>query len=280
MLGVWRSHADYQRFMVERINREFRRNPRAVDEFETAVLKMYYLDLDKIKNDSAELFSAVGRPSNQQPEVFRSLLLMSHFKYAGFDEWAAYASATPILCDLIGVTADSFPGASTHRDFLQRLWKAGKPNRLKKVGRKPKGKHGKSKLPPKHPGVVSYMVEKALSGEVFKVIPERLLQAIFMKTAVLPSANAGLLGDTSRMAVSGDGTCVESHASSYGHKSCSCDGPCSCPRRFADPEAKWGWDSYHERWFPSGLPVGQTGASRHFRGAKAQGIHGVSTLRS
>jgi hypothetical protein len=57
------------------------------------------------------------------------------------------------------------------------------------------------------------------------------------------------LGDTNKLIVSGDGTCVESHASSFGHKTCSCVGSCSCPRSFADPEAKWGWDSYHERWF-------------------------------
>jgi hypothetical protein len=26
-------------------------------------------------------FFALGKPSNQQPEIFRSLILMSHFKY-------------------------------------------------------------------------------------------------------------------------------------------------------------------------------------------------------
>ena len=91
------------------------------------------------------------------------------------------------------------------------------------------------------------MVKKALSGEVFKAIPERLLQSIFMKTAVIPSANAGLLGDPLKLNISGDGTCVESHTYPSGHKTCSCQGTCSCPRKFADPEAKWGWDSYHER---------------------------------
>jgi len=70
-----------------------------------------------------------------------------------------------------------------------------------------------------------------------------------MKTAVIPSANAGLLGDPLKLNISGDGTCVESHAYPSGHKTCSCQQPCSCRRRFADPEAHWGWDSYHERWF-------------------------------
>ena len=249
LFGFWRNNADYQRFMVAAVNREFRHNPKAIDAYETAILKMYYLNPDNIKGDFLPLFSATGRPSNQQPELFRSLLLMSHCRFAGIDEWVAHAAATPILCALVGVTPDSFPGASTHRDFLTRLWMTEKPDKKKDFATKPKGKHGKNKLPPKHPGIIAYMVEKALSGKVFQAIPERLLQTIFTKTAVIPSAKADLLGDTNNLAVSGDGTCVESHASHYGRKTCKCSGDCYCPRSFADPDAKWGWDSYHERWF-------------------------------
>jgi len=249
LLGAWRNNAAYQRFMVDAVKKEFKRNPKAINNYETAILKMYYLNLDNIRDDFLPLFSITGKPSNQQPELFRSITLMSHFKYQGIDEWVAHASATPVLCALVGVTTDNFPGASTHRDFISRIWMARQPNRKKRFTAKPKGKHGKNKLPPKHPGIVAYMVEKALSGQVFKAIPERLLQTIFMKTAVIPSANAGLLGDVNNITTSGDGTCVESHANPYGHKTCKCENICDCPRSFADPEATWGWDSYHEKWF-------------------------------
>lgn len=59
----------------------------------------------------------------------------------------------------------------------------------------------------------------------------------------------GLLGDTNKLIISADGTCITSNSSSYGHKICNCKSDCSCPRTFADQYAKWGWDSYHERWF-------------------------------
>jgi len=235
--------------MIKAVNKVFKLNPKAIETYEAAILKMCYLNTDTIKSDFMPLFSVTGKPSNQQPELFRSFILMSHCKYAGIDEWVAHASSTPILCALAGVSADDFPGASTHRDFLSRLWMADKPDKEKKFIAKSKGKHGKNKLPPKNPGIVAYMVEKALSGTVFEAIPERLLQSIFMKTAVIPSAKAGLLGDVNNLAASGDGTCIESHASHYGHKICKCADACTCPRSFADPEAKWGWDSYHERWF-------------------------------
>jgi len=249
LLGIWRCHSDYQRVMVESVNKMFKHNPKSIQNHETAILKMYHLDIDCIKDDFIPLFSVTGRPSNQQPELFRSSILMSHYKHVGVDEWVAYASASPLICALVGVTTESFPGASTHRDFIERLWMADKPNRIKVKKVKPKGKHGKNKTPPKRPGITAYLVKKALSGTVFKAIPERLLQTIFMKTAVLPSANAGLLGNINKLVVSADGACVESHASSFGHKICNCGKSCDCPRRFADPEATWGWDSYHERWF-------------------------------
>lgn len=84
---------------------------------------------------------------------------MSHFKVAGVDDWADCAAANPLLCALVGVTSENFPGASTHRDFWDRLWMAGKPNRLKSKGAKPVKKYGKVKQPPKHPRIVKYLVD-------------------------------------------------------------------------------------------------------------------------
>ena len=249
MLGLWRSHAAYQKYMIEWVNREFKHNPKSIEAYESAILKMYYLNLDNIKEDFIPRFSHTGKPSNHQPELFRSFILMSHCKYASIDDWVLHASATPMLCALVGVSYSEFPAASTHRDFMLRLWTTGKPNRFKVKIAKPKGKHGKEKLPPKNPGIIKKLVDKALDGQTFKIIPERLYQAIFMKTAVMPSAALGLLGNVNKIIASCDGTCVESNASSYGKRICSCTEKCSCPRRFSDPIAKWGWDSYHERWF-------------------------------
>jgi hypothetical protein len=249
LLGLWRCHADYQRFMIENVNQMFRHNPKSITTHEAAILKMYHLDLDCVKDDFIPLFSNTGKPSNQQPELLRSFMLMSHYKHAGIDEWVAYAAASPMICALVGVITDTFPGASTHRDFIIRLWTIKGQSKFKTPQPKPKGKHGKDKLPAKHKGIVACMVKKALSGTVFKAIPERLLQSIFMKTAVIPSANAGLLGNVDKLVISGDGTCIESRASPYGRKVCDCLSECSCLRKFTDPNATWGWDSYHERWF-------------------------------
>lgn len=46
---------------------------------------------------------------------------------------------------------------------------------------------------------------------------------------------------------------MNSGASSYGNKVCNCIEKgiynCDCARKFSDPYARWGWDSYHCQWF-------------------------------
>ena len=63
----------------------------------------------------------------------------------------------------------------------------------------------------------------------------------------------GILGDVQKLSVAGDGTPFYSGASHYGTKVCDCKKhgvyDCKCPRRYSDPDARWGWDSYREQWF-------------------------------
>ena len=249
MLGEWRSHADYLLFLRANLFPELAHNPLCIEYFENAIKKMYCLNLDLVYEDFAQLFPSTGRPSNQQPEILRSYVLMSHFDYAGIENWISYAKSSKLICALVGVTPDTFPGESTHRDFVTRLWKADDSNHYRKVSKKPKTDLGKEKEPPKHPGVIKYLVDKALQGETFDQIPEILLQEVFLNLVLIPSANMGLLGDTSKLDVCGDGVLINSNASPYGVKTCDCTETCSCPRKFSDQYAKWGWDNYHRQWF-------------------------------
>lgn len=63
----------------------------------------------------------------------------------------------------------------------------------------------------------------------------------------------GLLGDPNKFSVAADGTPFYSGASHYGIKVCDCKSKgiydCKCPRRYSDPDATQGWDSYREQWF-------------------------------
>jgi hypothetical protein len=243
MLGIWRTHAEYQRFLVDALLKEKTRNPQSLADYEETILKLYSLNLDSVKTDFAERFSVTGRPSNFQPEMFRAFILMADQKVAGIEEWRKRAIATPIFCALIGVEPRDFPGASTLRDFITRLWLEDAPERIKNVETKPREKHGKNKKPPKNPGIIKILADKALEGATFDEIPEQLLQTLFTKVAVQPSIDAGLIEDPGKLIVSGDGTVIQSHASPRGAATEAPD-----QRRLTDPQARWLWDSYHEQW--------------------------------
>lgn len=56
-----------------------------------------------------------------------------------------------------------------------------------------------------------------------------------------------------KFSIAVDGSCYNSGASHTGVKVCGCKSKgiyyCQCPRRYSDPDARWGWDSYHEEYF-------------------------------
>ena len=152
------------------------------------------------------------------------------------------------------------PGVGSHYDFIDRLWLENpeivkkRQNSLHPFKSKPRKKLGKNqKQPPRHPGIIKKFADLALQGKSFENRPERLLQQIFAKVAVEPSAKAGLLGDTNKLTISGDGTCINTGGSPFGIKVCDCVSKgiynCNCNRKFSDPDARHGWDSYHEVWY-------------------------------
>lgn len=251
MLGFWRSHADYQSFVRERLAEIMRVLPTVVLEYENEISKLWILNLDPLKTIIAPLYAPIGRPSELQPEIFRSLLLMNALGFS-LDEWVfRKLPANPALRTVCGF-ADKLPGVASYYDFVSRIVAEGVRARQRRRKRQPDEKPGKGhKLPPKHPGVVRKLVEKLLAGRRFGRRPERVLQEIFARVAVQPSVDLGLVPQS--VSVSGDGTCVKTGASHFGRKTCDCKSKgvynCDCPRRFADPNATWGWDSHNAQWF-------------------------------
>lgn len=260
MLGTWRSHADYQAFLIQNLYSIFISEPWRLNFYIHAITKLYLLNLDTIKHLIFPCFSLVGRPSNQQPEIFRSFVLMLELGETSITKWLERLSSDPILCIIIGVNPDNVPGLGTHYNFITRYWledpevDKDRRNSLHNFHRKPSKKIGKNKKFSNHrEGIVEKYVNRALQGMSFDGRPEKLFQQIFAEAVVNPSAQRGLVGDTNNIITSGDGTCISSGADPSGTKKCSCVSEgnynCQCSRKFSDPEARWGWDSYEEVWF-------------------------------
>ncbi|MDR0287827.1 MAG: transposase [Clostridiales bacterium] len=251
MLGLWRSHADYLLFVKENLRVISLNNPESLFEYETEISKLCVLNLDKLQKIIAPLYSTTGRPSNFQPEIFRSFILMNHMGLT-LDNWIFKLNHNQVLRTAIGVTKDNVPCASSHYDFINRLIKIDERPKIKLKKRKPTEKLGKNvKLPNKHPDIVQRLVNKILCGRSFPNRPERILQRVFADVCVQSSVDLDIIPTT--LDISGDGTCIETGASHHGVKICDCKSKgvydCDCNRKFSDPNATWGWDSSKGLYF-------------------------------
>lgn len=262
MLVHWQSHQEYLYFLHEtKIHLDSSQRMRLHLEFDAVREKLRMLDLDPVMEYLSAFYSLTGRPAKNQPQILRSLVLMMFLGVTSLTAWCQRLRADSLLALLIGCRPDSLPPLGSYFDLMNRLWS--QPKALQKTGRKdlfPKDKNSKpsnkpgkgKKLPNKHSGITEKLAAYALSHENFLFHYEERLQQLFRLAAILPSLQDGLI-PADGVTLSGDGTCVHSHASSYGHKTCKCmeNGipHCSCKRHFSDPDAHWGWDSDEEVFY-------------------------------
>jgi len=251
MLGTWQSHDAYIRNVVSELSFYSAISQYFVYQHENIISKLYILNLDTLKPIIAPLYSVTGRPSNYQPEMFRTFIVMNDLKKP-IDLWSETLRLNPILRIICGFPSDYIPSTASFYDFMNRLYRLDDRPRVKKKKRKPKKKIGKNvKLPHKKDGITDALVKQILKGRRFNNRPDLTLQTIFAEIAVKRSLDLGLISNT--LDVSGDGTCILTGGSSYGVKVCKCNEKgiynCKCPRKFCDPDASWGWDSSKEQWF-------------------------------
>lgn len=230
-----------------------------LSEFETDILIMKRFNLDVLIPFIQPLYSATGRPS------YDPVILMRCWFIASRHAWNAKTlhktlRARPILRCLCGIPdKHSIPALGSLYHFIDRLV----PLNEKQVIRAPFGKKtkrprkseigGDTKLKDKRGEArTSHLAQKIMKGKCpIEKTPEKFLNAIFSALALDTSLACGLLSP--EMDISGDGTCLETGASSYGVKICDCKKKgivrCSCQRRFSDPLANRGWDSSKKRWY-------------------------------
>ena len=72
MLGKWIPQTEYQEFVREKLRNISLSAPERVLEYESVISKLYILPTDKLKKVMLPLYSAIGRPAELQPEIFRS----------------------------------------------------------------------------------------------------------------------------------------------------------------------------------------------------------------
>lgn len=224
------------------------------------ILKIWITDLFPLKPILLDCYAnrPRGTPPRDPVAMLRSLLVMDERREESITEWVKELRSTPLFAILSGFEPYDTPGVGTFYDFIHRLRPEEHQKRRKILlpfKSKPREKKkANEKLPPPHSGILKRLKDRILKGQdqPLHKSPQHTLQTLFKEGFVLPSASKRLLGDTSNLSVSGDGTIIESGGNHHGIKVCKCKSKgiyrCHCKRRFSDPEASWGWDSYRERY--------------------------------
>jgi hypothetical protein len=269
MLKPSRSHQDYADFV--------RRETRTL-----SILKRHYpakgklllLDLTPIIPILAALYAAGGRPAVPPEDLFRSLIAMMLCGYTSITRWVELMRQQPYYAIISGFDPVDVPGIGTFYDFMDRLLglKFDKTKHLIRRKRKRKrtkkdkqAAKDKNKDTPKHQGIINRLAKHYLFqateppaewrfDESKFSRTEGVLKAIFYTCIVAKSIDLGLI-DLEHLYVAGDSTKLRSWANPYGRKRCKCDNKgkkpdqwCDCQRYYQDPQARWGYDSYHDCW--------------------------------
>lgn len=260
MLCNWESHEDFQKkFLLNMILFSETEKSRIIS-MDSALTKLYLLDLNNLLSIIRHLYSDTGRPATNQQGIVRSLVLMLDSDEHSITNWAPKVASDRLLCAACGFEFGNAPSHASYYDFIKRLWLASSKEHIKRK-LKPKSFYTKprkklkagQKLPPKHFGSVAKLASLAERGKLREERPEKIFQEFIARCIVDKSLEMGVLGDINKFSIALDGSCYNSGASHFGVKICDCKRKgiynCKCPRRYSDPDARWGWDSYHEQYF-------------------------------
>lgn len=227
-----------------------------IEEFKTEIQLFRILDFDPAHELIASAYSSIGRPAKYVIQLFRAFLFASREKL-NIKALRKRLLCRPPLRALCGFSSkEEVPALGTFYHLIDRFVPINEKKQLKApIGARPKKKDigSDQKLPDKRSTArTTRLAEQIMDDKIsLSRTPERLMQLIFSKVAVLPSIKAGLISENP--VVSGDGTCLKTGASSYGVKTCDCRKHgifrCKCLRNFSDPLANVGWDSHEKHWY-------------------------------
>ncbi len=246
------SHQDFLR-QIEHLTRrrELRKNGvTAFRAYRQAEAMVRSANFDFFAPILSPLYARDGRPGRDPVPILRSLVVMGHLGTASITEWVYRLNREPLLARLCGLDPQQLPGVGTFYDALRRI-SGTLPSRsvVMRSLQRPKGVKKGKKAPPRRSGTVGRVLDRLRRHPPKLPFPH--WQAV-LQGVVRVSQERGLLGADPRFAAVVDGSPLASGANGRGHRVCGCKKADPCPhiyRRYADPGARVGWDSYRNCFF-------------------------------
>jgi hypothetical protein len=148
MLGRWRSHDEYQEFVCTKFKpRVLLREPSPnmeLLEYADIISKLFIIDTDRLKFIMEHCYSDKGRPAEQQPEIFRTFILMQHL-HIPVSEWVQKLNYNSVLRTACGFCEGEVPSIASFYNFIDRLDGPKVASRVKNFLSKPRKNSKKEK---------------------------------------------------------------------------------------------------------------------------------------
>ncbi|MCI0422464.1 MAG: hypothetical protein L0312_25125 [Acidobacteria bacterium] len=268
------SHQVYQKSLADHLAKwQKRRSRRLTDDQLQAALLLLRLDLEVLRPELEKLYSP--SPRGRQPRdpvlMLRALILMLCLGYEQITRFAKDLRLRQRLALISGFEPLKTPSVGAFYLFIDRLedgpFEPNCPHRLKpsQVRKKPRLRNLHQEKADKETQRAQILAQSdsitgQLKDDLLQLVDQpraqdflSRLEDILIKSAVIPSAHRGLLGDLNQLVVCGDGSALVSGSSPYGKASCHCRQEgifrCDHPRFYCDHTANWGWDSYREVFY-------------------------------
>jgi hypothetical protein len=168
----------------------------------------------------------------------------------------------PLLAVFAGFEPNDTPGVGTYYDFIKRLndgpYQKPCEHRVKPSTflsrphlRNLQNEKAREKTDA-HPSQSELLANELLASADEPRPNElaKILEDLIIVLGIKPSIQCGLLGDLDQLIVSGDGSILQSAASSNGRPTCSCRSEgsrrCEHDRLYTSPTAKWCYDAHRD----------------------------------
>ena len=260
------SNENYKATVAKKLKRRLKNgdNREWLKNKHIAAMSVFLLNFDPVRELLENLYSGNNRGQTpQDPQaILRSLLLMHSLKETGITKWVKETRSNSMLRLFCGFADEKTPGVGTYYDFKKRLENGvfttkyqhirALPSEIRiarsKNCEQPRKSMPEDKTVVKEP-VVKTRKEKIIASEQ-DPLPndfETVLNQILYLVAVAPSADKGIINDINNLTTAIDGSTIASGASYEGKRMCDCKQQgiykCDCLRKFADADARWGFDN-------------------------------------
>jgi hypothetical protein len=218
------------------------------------------LNLDSTEAILKPLYCPIERRKPRDPQVMlRSLILMSLLKIGSISNWVDKTRSDKLWAILAGFATDDTAGIGTYYDFMNRIidgpyqipcLHVTKRSELNKSShlRNLKEKQD-DPLNPYHSQsekLVKELLDNTDSPRAHDFL--KTLEDLFIQSGLVPTIKENMLSIDDIIA-SGDGSIVQTNASSQGKPSCSCRSKginkCDHPRHYTSHTAQWCFDHHH-----------------------------------